>query len=228
MKNSANVSTRTFLSDCFGEASTVNESQRGKMKIIAGLGNPGKKYEKTRHNCGYAVIDILADRYRIDVNRAKFNALCGTGIIDGVKVLLLKPLTYMNLSGEALRAACDFYQADPDSDVIVICDDVSMPTGQLRIRTKGSAGGHNGLKSIISHLGTEGFTRIKVGVGEKPVGMDLADYVLGHFPLSEQADMIDAFERASRAAAALLTQEPTEVMSIFNKRINTAEENVPS
>ena len=188
------------------------------MIIIAGLGNPGRKYEKTRHNCGYAVIDILSDRYGIDVNREKFKAMTGTGMIDGVKVLLLKPLTYMNLSGESLRAACDFYQADPESEVIVICDDVSMPAGQLRIRTKGSAGGHNGLKSIISHLGTEGFTRIKIGVGEKPVGMDLADYVLGHFPLSEQADMIDAFERASKAAAALLTQEPAKVMAEYNVR----------
>lgn len=188
------------------------------MIIIAGLGNPGRKYEKTRHNCGYAVIDILSDRYGIDVNREKFKAMTGTGMIDGVKVLLLKPLTYMNLSGESLRAACDFYQVDPESEVIVICDDVSMPAGQLRIRTKGSAGGHNGLKSIISHLGTEGFTRIKIGVGEKPVGMDLADYVLGHFPLSEQADMIDAFERASKAAAALLKQEPAKVMAEYNVR----------
>ncbi len=198
------------------------------MVIIAGLGNPGKKYEKTRHNCGYEVIDILSDRYGIDVNRAKFRSLAGTGVIDGVKVLLLKPMTYMNLSGEALRAACDFYQADPVTDVIVICDDVSMPAGQLRIRTKGSAGGHNGLKSIISHLGTDGFTRIKVGVGEKPVAMDLADYVLGHFPLTEQADMIDAFERASRAAAALLTQEPAKVMGEFNKKIKTEQDSLPS
>ena len=187
--------------------------------IIAGLGNPGKKYEKTRHNCGYEVIDILADRYGIDVRQAKFKSLAGTGMIEGQKVLLLKPVTYMNLSGEALREACDFFKADPDSELIVICDDVSMAAGQIRIRTKGSAGGHNGLKSIISHLGTDGFTRIKVGVGEKPTGMDLADYVLGHFPFSEQADMIDAFERASRAAAALLTQEPSQVMSIYNKRI---------
>ena len=198
-----------------------------KMMIIAGLGNPGRQYEKTRHNCGYEVIDILAERYHIDVRQAKFKSLTGSGIIDGQKVLLLKPLTYMNLSGEALRAACDFYHADPENDLIVICDDVSMAAGQIRIRAKGSAGGHNGLKSIIAHLGTDAFKRIKVGVGEKPVGMDLADYVLGHFPFSEQADMIETFERASRAAAALVTREPSEVMSEYNRRVEKPEAGTP-
>ena len=189
------------------------------MFIIAGLGNPGKKYAGTRHNSGFAALDIISDRYHIPVETKKFHSLCGTGMIDGQKVLLLKPQTYMNLSGEAVRAAVDFYQADPASSLVVICDDVSMSAGSIRVRAKGSAGGHNGLKNIIAHLGTQDFMRVKIGVGEKPEGYDLADYVLGHFPLLEQADMIDAFDRAARAAAALVTaQDIQTVMSTYNCR----------
>lgn len=189
------------------------------MYLIAGLGNPGRKYENTRHNCGFEVIDILSDRYKISVAQSKFDGLCGNGLIEGQKVLLLKPQTFMNLSGESIRAACGFFKIDPSKELIVICDDVSLPAGQLRVRARGSAGGHNGLKNIIAALGTQEFMRVRVGVGEKPVGMDLADYVLGHFPAGEQADMIDAFERASRAAAALTQEETGKVMSRFNGRI---------
>ena len=151
------------------------------MFIIVGLGNPGKKYENTRHNAGFLAIDALADKYGIRVTEKKHKALCGTGVIEGNKVLLVKPETFMNLSGESVRAVMDFYKIDPEEDMLVIYDDISLAPGNIRIRKKGSAGGHNGIKSIIAHAGTQNFVRIKVGVGEKPSGWDLADYVLGHF-----------------------------------------------
>lgn len=188
------------------------------MYIIAGLGNPGSKYAHTRHNAGFESIERLAQRYGIDVSTKKFLAYCGSGVIDGQKVLLLKPQTYMNLSGQSIRAACDFYKIDPEEELIVLYDDVSLEPGQLRIREKGSAGGHNGMKSIIEHLGTQVFKRVKIGVGEKPEGYDLADYVLGHFSRGEQETMEDAFERAARAAAALVTEEPGRVMSEYNTK----------
>lgn len=186
------------------------------MYVIAGLGNPGRKYAKTRHNVGFDTIDILAAMYRIDVSTEKFKALVGTGVIDGQKVILVKPQTYMNLSGESLRLVCDFYKIDPEEELVVIYDDISLAPGQLRIRKKGSAGGHNGIKSIIQHLGTQVFKRIKVGVGEKPVGFDLADYVLSHFSHEERIDIETAFDRAAKAAAALVTQEPEQVMNQYN------------
>ena len=151
------------------------------MFVIAGLGNPDKKYENTRHNIGFDVIDALADKYGIRVKDRKHNALCGTGVIEGRKVLLVKPLTFMNLSGESIGEIIRFYKLDPEEDMLVVFDDISLAPGNIRIRKKGSAGGHNGIKNIIAHLGTQNFMRIKVGVGEKPKGWDLADYVLGHF-----------------------------------------------
>ena len=154
--------------------------RRYTMYVIAGLGNPGSKYEKTRHNVGFQVIDRLASKYHIDMNTKKHKAICGTGVIEGVKVLLVKPQTFMNLSGESIREAVDYYKIDPE-DIIVIYDDISLEPGQLRIRLKGSAGGHNGIKNIIAHAGTQNFMRIKVGVGAKPEGWDLADHVLGRF-----------------------------------------------
>ncbi len=190
------------------------------MIIIAGLGNPGKKYAATRHNCGFQAIDIISDRYKIPVETEKFRGLCGTGMIEGSKVLLLKPQTFMNLSGESVRAACDFYKTDCTRELIVICDDINMDTGRIKVRPGGSAGGHNGLKNIIAHLGTQDFMRVRIGVGGKPEGYDLADYVMGRFPLSEQADMIDAFDRAARAAAMLAAgEEIGEVMNRYNRRI---------
>lgn len=186
------------------------------MYLIAGLGNPGREYENTRHNAGFASIDRLAEKNHISIDMKKFQALCGTGYIGGQKVLLLKPQTYMNLSGESLRAACDFFKIDPEQELIVIYDDISLAPGQLRIRAKGSAGGHNGIKSIISHLGTQVFLRVKVGVGEKPQGWDLADYVLGHFSNEEQQVMQESFDRAADAAAALLSEEVQQVMNEYN------------
>ena len=186
------------------------------MYLIAGLGNPGREYENTRHNAGFASIDRLAEKNHISIDMKKFQALCGTGYIGGQKVLLLKPQTYMNLSGESLRAACDFFKIDPEQELIVIYDDISLAPGQLRIRANGSAGGHNGIKSIISHLGTQVFLRVKVGVGEKPQGWDLADYVLGHFSKEEQQVMQESFDRAADAAAALLSEEVQQVMNEYN------------
>ena len=186
------------------------------MYLIAGLGNPGREYENTRHNAGFASIDRLAEKNHISIDMKKFQALCGTGYIGGQKVLLLKPQTYMNLSGESLRAACDFFKIDPEQELIVIYDDISLAPGQLRIRAKGSAGGHNGIKSIISHLGTQVFLRVKVGVGEKPQGWDLADYVLGHFSKEEQQVMQESFDRAAGAATALLSEEVQQVMNEYN------------
>ena len=163
------------------------------MYIIAGLGNPGSKYEKTRHNMGFRVIDLLAEKYHIDMNMKKHKAVCGTGVIEGRKVMLLKPQTFMNLSGESIREAVDFYKIDPETELIVIYDDISLAPGNLRIRKKGSAGGHNGMKNIILHLGTQVFSRIRVGVGEKPAGWDLADYVLGGFSKEDEALVKEAF-----------------------------------
>lgn len=189
------------------------------MYIIAGLGNPGRKYAHTRHNAGYEAIDRLADKYGIRIETEKFRALTGTGVINGQKVLLLKPLTFMNASGESIRAACDFYKLNPEEAFIVLYDDISLPPGQLRVRAKGSAGGHNGIKNIIQHLGTQVFARVKIGVGEKPQEYDLVDYVLGHFPEEEWPTMTEAFSRAGDAAVMLLTENVQTVMNEYNTHL---------
>ena len=185
------------------------------MYLIAGLGNPTREYDKTRHNVGFSVIDVLADKYNIDVSDRKHKALCGRGVIEGEKVLLLKPQTFMNLSGESIREAVDYYKIDPE-DIIVIYDDISLEPGQLRIRLKGSAGGHNGIKNIIAHLGTQEFPRIKVGVGAKPPRMDLADYVLGRFPREERGLMEDAFKEAAEAVEVMIQEGAGTAMNRFN------------
>lgn len=188
-----------------------------KMYLIAGLGNPTKEYDKTRHNVGFSVIDVLADRYRIDISEKKHKALCGRGVIEGQKVLLLKPQTFMNLSGESIRAAADYYKIEPE-EMIVIYDDISLDPGQLRIRLKGSAGGHNGIKNIIANLGTQDFPRIKVGVGAKPPRMDLADYVLSRFGAGEQKLMEEAFGEAAEAAVMMMTDGAERAMNHFNAK----------
>ncbi len=193
------------------------------MYIIAGLGNPTKEYDKTRHNVGFEVIDVLADRYRIDVSEKKHKALCGKGVIEGQKVILVKPQTFMNLSGESLRAVVDYYKVT-SQEVIVIYDDISLEPGQLRIRLKGSAGGHNGMKNIIAHLGTQEFPRIKVGIGAKPPRMDLADYVLSRFIKEEQPMMEDAFREAAQAAVMMMTDGADKAMNHFNTKKHKGEE----
>lgn len=192
------------------------------MYIIAGLGNPTKEYDKTRHNVGFLAIDALADKYHIDVSEKKHKALCGRGAIEGQKVVLMKPQTFMNLSGESIRAAVDFYKVDPE-DIIIIYDDISLEPGQLRIRLKGSAGGHNGIKNIIAHLGTQEFPRIKVGIGAKPPRMDLADYVLSRFSRGEQKLMDDAFKEAADAAVMMMTDGAERAMNHFNTKKKEAE-----
>lgn len=187
------------------------------MYLIAGLGNPTKEYDKTRHNVGFSVIDILADQYRIDVSEKKHKALCGRGVIEGQKVILVKPQTFMNLSGESLREVSDYYKIEPQ-DMIVIYDDISLDPGQLRIRLKGSAGGHNGIKNIIAQLGTQEFPRIKVGVGAKPPRMDLADYVLSRFSPEEQKQMDEAFREAAEAAVSMMTDGAERAMNHYNTK----------
>lgn len=190
------------------------------MYIIVGLGNPGKQYENTRHNVGFCVIDILADRMGIHVDERKHKALCGRGVLEGQKVILAKPQTFMNLSGESVRAIADYYKAEPE-DIIIVYDDVSLEPGQLRIRKKGSAGGHNGIKNIIAHLGTQEFPRVKTGVGEKPPRMDLADYVLSRFSQGEKELMETAFRDAADAVAMIVGQGMDEAMNRFNGKKKT-------
>ena len=161
------------------------------MYLIAGLGNPTKTYEGTRHNVGFDMIDVLGNKFGIDVTTKKHKALVGRGIIEGMRVILAKPQTYMNLSGESIREIADFYKIEPEN-IIIIYDDISLDVGRLRIRKKGSAGGHNGIKNIIAHLGTQEFPRIKVGIGEKPEGWDLADYVLSKYSKEEQKALDEA------------------------------------
>lgn len=194
------------------------QEETGKMVIIVGLGNPKKEYENTRHNVGFMAIDALAEKYNISVLDCRHKALIGKGVINGYKVVLVKPLTYMNLSGEAVRAVIDYYKADAESELIVIYDDVSLDVGQLRIRKKGSAGGHNGIKNIIAQLGHDVFLRIKIGVGEKPKGYDLADYVLGHFSKEELAVMQESLCKVDGAVNLMLAGEVDQAMNDYNKK----------
>lgn len=196
---------------------------RNQMFIIAGLGNPGKQYENTRHNTGFSVIDVIAEAFDIAVLEKKHKAVIGKGYIDGQKVILAKPQTFMNLSGESIRELIDYYKVDETTELIVIYDDVSMDVGQLRIRKKGSAGGHNGIKNIIAHLGHDTFLRIKVGVGEKPKGYDLADYVLGHFTQDEQKIMRESAGQAARAVQLLVQGDVDKAMNDYNKKVRGAE-----
>lgn len=188
------------------------------MFIIAGLGNPDRQYEGTRHNAGFDVIDRIAEKYNIAVDTKKHRACIGKGIIGGQKVILAKPQTYMNLSGESIRSLVDYYKIDEENELLVVYDDISLDVGQLRIRAKGSAGGHNGIKNIIAHLGTQVFPRIKVGVGEKPKGYDLADYVLGHFSKAERERMEEGYDNAVRAAEMIVSGQLNEAMNEFNRK----------
>lgn len=188
------------------------------MFIIAGLGNPDRQYEGTRHNVGFDVIDRLADKYNIAVDVKKHRALLGKGVIEGEKVILAKPQTYMNLSGESIRSLVDYYKIDGEHELLVIYDDINLGVGQLRIREKGSAGGHNGIKNIIAHLGTQVFPRIRVGVGEKPSRYDLADYVLGHFSRAEKELMDEGYDHAVKAVGMILSGRIGDAMSEYNRK----------
>ena len=183
--------------------------------LIAGLGNPTKKYEGTRHNVGFETIDILSADCGIEVREKKHKALCGKGMISGSRVILAKPQTYMNLSGESLRLIADFYQIPPEN-IIVICDDINLPCGQLRIRARGSAGGHNGLKNIILHLGSQDFMRVRIGVGEKPEGWELADYVLSRTGGEDRKILDDAEKDAAEAVKLMIAGETNKAMNLYN------------
>ncbi len=184
--------------------------------LLVCLGNPGDKYENTRHNVGYMVADELAERQKKPIQRLKFRALTNILTISGEKVLVMKPITYMNLSGEAVRQAADFYKVPP-GHVLVVSDDAALAVGRLRIRTKGSAGGHNGLKSIIQHLGTDQFPRLRVGVGEKPhPDYDLADWVLGKFAGEDKKAIDAAVRRAADAIECILAEGIDRGMGKFN------------
>lgn len=184
--------------------------------IVCGLGNPGKEYENTRHNAGFLALDRIADLCGVKVDRMKFSSLCNDAVICDKRVLLLKPQTYMNKSGEALSEAARFYKVKPEN-IIVLFDDISLPPGKLRIRRKGSDGGHNGIKDILYHLGTDAFPRIKIGVGQKPrPDYDLAAWVLGKFPPDDKKAVDEAIEKAGEAVKLLLDGDVDRAMNLYN------------
>ena len=187
------------------------------MFLIVGLGNPGAEYAKTRHNVGFMVADAIHDKYGFAPYKVKFDGLISEGKIDGEKVYLLKPQTYMNLSGESVRALMDYYKIDIE-DLLVIYDDISLDVGQIRMRGKGSAGGHNGIKSIIQHTGTQEFARIKIGVGQKPEGGDLVKHVLGRFSREEDGMFRDVFALAEEGLLAWLQEDMKSAMNKVNGR----------
>lgn len=183
------------------------------MLLIVGLGNPGIEYINTRHNIGFSTIDLLSSKYNIEISREKFKGMYGEGFINNTKVILLKPTTFMNLSGESIREIADFYKLD-SNEILVIYDDISLPVGRLRIRTKGSAGGHNGIKSIIANLGTDVFPRIKIGVGQ-PKG-DLVNHVLGKFSKEDNEVLDKVLETVSAAVETIISKDATEAMNKYN------------
>ena len=191
------------------------ESSGTRMKLIVGLGNPGREYELTRHNIGFMAIDELAKRWNISLNEQKFKGVFGAGFVNGEKVILLKPLTYMNLSGESIRPLMDYYKIDVE-DFVVLYDDLDIPVGKLRLRMKGSAGGHNGVKSTISHLGTQEFQRIRMGIDRPKNGMKVVDYVLGRFTSEEIPDVNHSIEKAADACEEWLNKPFLQIMKNFN------------
>ncbi|RKF48523.1 aminoacyl-tRNA hydrolase [Bacillus wiedmannii] len=191
------------------------ESSGTRMKLIVGLGNPGREYELTRHNIGFMAIDELAKRWNISLNEQKFKGVFGAGFVNGEKVILLKPLTYMNLSGESIRPLMDYYKIDVE-DFVVLYDDLDIPVGKLRLRMKGSAGGHNGVKSTISHLGTQEFQRIRMGIDRPKNGMKVVDYVLGRFTSEEIPDVSHSIEKAADACEEWLNKPFLHIMNTFN------------
>lgn len=198
---------------CAGFKIERNEKE---MYVIVGLGNPTSKYVGTRHNAGFDAIDKIAGKMEISVDIKKHKSLIGKGMLGGEKVVLAKPQTFMNLSGEAVRELVDFYKIDSKSQLIVIYDDISLDVGRLRIRGKGSAGGHNGIKSVISHIGSDVFVRVKVGVGGKPADMDLVDYVLGRFEKEDREKVDEALARAAEAAESIVAEGIDRASNKFN------------
>lgn len=200
----------------FLKALFKKDEEDGNMYVIAGLGNPEKKYFETRHNVGFAVIDALSDKYNIALTETKFKAAYGKGRIGNERVILVKPLTYMNLSGEAIAPICNYFKTDTRENLIVISDDVELDVGKLRVRPKGSAGGHNGLKNIIARLGHDEFTRVRVGVGKKPKEWDMVDWVLGHFDKDDEALIKSGIENAQEAIVEIMENGVDSAMNKFN------------
>lgn len=188
------------------------------MYLVVGLGNPGKQYEATRHNMGFDTIDVLVERHKIPQGGVKFNAMYGSGFIGGEKVIFMKPLSFMNLSGGPVQEMAAYFKINPESELIIIQDDIDLEPGQLRIRKQGSAGGHNGLKDIIGRLGTQKFMRVKIGVGAKPKGWDLADHVLGRFSGEDRARVEEAIRDAEDAAVLMIQGEADKAMNDFNAK----------
>ena len=186
--------------------------------LIVGLGNPGQKYEHTRHNMGFLTVDLLAEQLNVKLNKVKFKSAYNIVRFGGQKCLVMKPQTYMNLSGESIRSIVEYYKIDPEEELLVIYDDISLEVGQLRIRRKGSAGGHNGIKNIIANLGSSVFPRIKVGVGEKPKGYDLADYVLGKFSKEDRVLMEEGYDLACEASALIMQGAIDQAMNEYNQK----------
>ena len=192
------------------------EEETGNMIVIAGLGNPEKKYFGTRHNIGFDVIDALSDKYNIGLTETKFKTVYGKGRIGDQKVILVKPITYMNLSGEAIRPICDYFKVDTKEELIVISDDVELDEGNIRVRPKGSAGGHNGLKNIIAQLGHDEFSRVRVGVGKKPKEYDMVNWVLGHFEGEAAVLIKEGKERAVAAIEEIIENGVDSAMNKYN------------
>ncbi len=203
--------------DLFRKIEKPSASALPVTHMIAGLGNPGTEYENTRHNAGFMVINDLAAAHGTRIDRARFRALSGECVIEGKRVLLLKPQTYMNLSGEAIAEAASFYKIPPEN-IIVLCDDINFAPGHLRIRRKGSAGGHNGLKSIIASLGSDAFVRFRLGVGQKPTPeYDLVSWVLGKFPASDREALAEMSKNAVRALSLWLSGKEEKALSDYSK-----------
>lgn len=186
------------------------------MYIIVGLGNPTKKYENTRHNVGFDTIDNIAKKLNIKITRSYFKSKLAKGVICGQKVLLVKPQTFMNSSGDAIRPLVKFYKINPAKELIVIYDDIDLDVGKIRIRAKGSAGGHNGMKSIIAQLDSEDFPRVRIGIGHKPENQDLVDYVLGHFSKDEREMLEGAIDNATKAVYTIINESVEKAQNDFN------------
>ena len=190
------------------------------MRIIVGLGNPTLKYSKTRHNVGFETIDVLSKKHKIKVKKNQFKALIGEGFINDEKVILVKPMTYMNNSGEAVKEIVDYYKVNPNENLIVISDDLNLDVGVLRLRSKGSAGGHNGLKSIIKCVGTESFDRVRIGVGKVPANRDVITHVLSRFGKEDRKIVKESFIVSAQAIECVITDGMEKAMSKFNGPIN--------
>ena len=188
------------------------------MYLIVGLGNPERKYDGTKHNVGFNAVDEIIDKYSIPSSGISMKGIYGKGMIGSEKIMIMKPLTYMNLSGNAVRAFVDYYNIDPASELIVIYDDVDLAAGQVRIRKKGSAGSHNGMKSIIQMLGTQEFARIRIGIGPKPEKWDLADYVLAQFPKQDRKNVDEVIDKVPDIIRSIIEVGIDNTMTKYNTK----------